>query len=87
MKYIFDTNAISHLIRYPEGRVADQVATLKAEELGTSIIVAAELRFGCLKKGSERITQLVEGVLEDFQIVAWEEPADRRYGEIGRAHV
>lgn len=52
---LLDTNILSDLIKNPKGVVAQKIAGLTAEDrdtLATSIIVAAELRYGAAKKGS-----------------------------------
>jgi tRNA(fMet)-specific endonuclease VapC len=48
----------------------------------TSIIVAAELRFGAAKLGSARLTERLEAVLAVLEIVPFEAPADAVYGRI-----
>jgi tRNA(fMet)-specific endonuclease VapC len=45
MRFLLDTNVLSDLVRHPRGRIAARIA-----EVGTSIIVAAELRYGAAKK-------------------------------------
>lgn len=79
---MLDTNMISDLIRNPGGGAGRRVALLQDGDLMTSIIVAAELRYGVAKKGSERLTNLVESVLADFEILPWEAPADVHYAAI-----
>ncbi|SCX25660.1 type II toxin-antitoxin system VapC family toxin [Agrobacterium rosae] len=85
MRYLYDTNIISNLIRSPEERVGQRTAALAIGELGTSIIVAAELRFGYRNRGSRRLETLVEQVLADFEIAPWASPADMHYAEIRSA--
>ncbi len=82
MSYLLDTNVISDLIRNPGGKAGQRIALLREGELITSIIVAAELRYGVAKKGSERLAKLVESVLADFEILPWEVPADVHYAAI-----
>jgi tRNA(fMet)-specific endonuclease VapC len=50
--YMLDTNVISDLIRNPKGRVAKRIARVGDDGIYTSIVVAAELRYGCAKSGS-----------------------------------
>lgn len=82
MSYLLDTNVISDMIRNPSGRAAAKVASLNEGELRTSIIVAAELRYGVAKKGSQRLAELVDSVLADFEILPWEAPADMSYATV-----
>jgi tRNA(fMet)-specific endonuclease VapC len=86
MKYLLDTNVISALIKHPDGMTARRVAALKAGDLGTSIIVSAELKFGYLKNSSKRLEILIEGLLADFEIAPWEAPADLAYARL-RTHL
>ena len=46
------------------------------------MIVAAELRYGAERRGSERLTRQLEAVLSAIDVLPLEEPADRHYGEI-----
>ena len=50
MRYLLDTNVVSDLVRNPQGKVARHVRTVGEKHVCTSIIVAAELRYGADKK-------------------------------------
>ncbi len=52
IRYLLDTNVISEPVRNPDGKTAQQVSEADPDSLCTSIVVAAELRYGCAKKGS-----------------------------------
>ncbi len=80
--YLLDTNILSDLVRNPTGRIRDRIAELGEETVCTSIVVASELRFGALKKGSRRLSAQLEKVLSPLEILPFEEPADLRYAEI-----
>ncbi len=80
MRYLLDTNIVSELIRNPHGRVTDRIRNVGEAQVATSIIVAAELRFGAAKKESPRLTAQIEAVLGAMEILPFEEPADRMYG-------
>ena len=82
MRYLLDTNILSDLIRHPQGRVAEQIRHVGEGEVCTSIIVAAELRFGAAKRGSARLAQQLETVLSVLDVVPFEQPADEAYGAI-----
>jgi tRNA(fMet)-specific endonuclease VapC len=86
MRYLLDTNTISDLIKFPKGGVADRVSQLREGDLGTSIIVSAELKFGYLKKASRKLEDLVESVLASFEVAPWVAPADLLYGRL-RSHL
>jgi tRNA(fMet)-specific endonuclease VapC len=83
--YLLDTNIVSDLVRRPAGRIRDYIAERGEAQVCTSIIVAAELRFGAAKKGSQRLTTQLETVLAALDILPFDQPADRRYGEIRQA--
>lgn len=76
--YLLDTNIVSDLVRRPAGRIRDCIAEHGEERVCTSIVVAAELRFGAAKKGSDRLTAQLETVLAALDILPFDEPADRR---------
>ena len=80
MRYLLDTNIVSDMIRNPDGRVTTRVRDVGEAQVSTSIIVAAELRYGATKKGSARLTAQVEAVLGAIEVLPFEEPADRVYG-------
>ena len=80
LRYLLDTNIVSDLIRNPQGRVTDRIREVGEAQVATSIIVAAELRYGAAKKGSLRLTAQVEAVLGAIEILPYEEPADAVYG-------
>ena len=81
-RYMLDTNVISDLIRNPKGRAAKRIARIGEDNICTSIIVAAELRYGCAKKGSERLLKAVEDLLAEIEVLPFESPADVEYGGI-----
>lgn len=51
-------------------------------DLYTTIVVAAELRFGAVKKGSERLKHEVEEVLSRIEIKPIDTPLDWVYADI-----
>jgi tRNA(fMet)-specific endonuclease VapC len=82
MRYLLDTNVVSDLIRNPQGRVAEHIRRVGEAQVCTSIVVAAELRYGAAKKGSPRLTAQLEAVLGCLDVLALETPADAAYGLI-----
>jgi tRNA(fMet)-specific endonuclease VapC len=79
---MLDTNILSDLVRNPQGRVAERISEFGEDAICTSIIVVAELRFGAAKKGSERLTKQLEGILSAIDIQPFDAPADMAYAEI-----
>lgn len=82
MRYLLDTNIVSDLVRRPQGRIAQHIREVGEAQVCTSVIVAAELRYGAAKKGSQRLTAQLEAVLSALDVVSFEAPADEAYGLI-----
>ncbi len=62
--------------------MARQIGEVGEETICTSLIVAAELRFGALKKGSKRLSAQLEAVMAALDILPLESPVDERYAEL-----
>ena len=80
MRYLLDTNIVSDLVRHPQGRVARYIDDVGEAQVCTSIIVAAELRYGAAKKGSPRLSAQLAAVLGALEVLPFEAPADNEYG-------
>ncbi len=83
--YLLDTNIISDLIRHPDGAAARRIERIDPKDICTSIVVAAELRYGCAKKGSARLLAKVAAALETIPVLPLDAPADADYGSIRAA--
>ena len=83
--YLLDTNILSDLIRRPAGPAARRLAEVGEDGVATSIVVAAELRYGAARRGSPRLTARVEALLRELPVLAFEPPADARYGALRAA--
>ena len=79
MCYLLATNIVSDLIR-TQGRVAEHTRRIGEQKVCTSIIVAAELRYGATRRASPRLTSQVEAVLGGWYVLPFEAPADAAYG-------
>jgi tRNA(fMet)-specific endonuclease VapC len=80
--YMLDTNIVSALARNPHGPVTHRIAAVGPDAICVSIITAAELRYGCAKKGSAKLLAQIEAILESVQVLALDVPADTEYGGI-----
>jgi tRNA(fMet)-specific endonuclease VapC len=80
MRYLLDTNIVSDLVRNPQGEVARHVRAVGERQVCTSIIVAAELRYGAAKKSSPRLSSQLDAVLGVLEVLPFEAPADTTYG-------
>ena len=81
-RYLLDTNILSDLVRNPQGLVAQKIAEAGEESICTSIIVASEMRFGAAKRGSDRLANKVNAILESLEIVSFQTPMDQAYANI-----
>lgn len=79
---MLDTSIISDLTRNPQGKAARRIEEVGETNVCTSIVVAAELRYGCAKKGSSRLTSAVEDLLGAITVLPFDVPADEAYGAI-----
>jgi tRNA(fMet)-specific endonuclease VapC len=79
---MLDTNIISDLVKNPQGRAAQRIAKIGEDDICTSVIVAAELRYGCAKSGSKRLLKAVEDLLGEIPVLPFDVPADSEYGGI-----
>lgn len=82
MRYLLDTNILSDLVRHPQGVVAKRIAQVGEEQLCTSLIVAAELRYGAAKRASTRLTNQLEVILNALAVLPLESPVDQIYGVV-----
>ena len=80
--YLLDTNILSHLVRQPQGPVADRIGEVGEDNVLTSVIVACELRYGAAKRASRRLTRQVEAVLGAMTIRPLESDVERIYASI-----
>jgi tRNA(fMet)-specific endonuclease VapC len=81
-RYLLDTNIVSDLVRHPQGAVAAKIAEIAEENVATSIIVAAELRYGAARRESARLTTQLEAVLGALEALPLERPVDETYGQL-----
>jgi tRNA(fMet)-specific endonuclease VapC len=80
VRYLLDTNIVSDVVRNPQGRVTQRIRRVGEAQVCTSIIVAAELRYGSAKKGSPRLAAQLAAVLSALEVLPLEAPADLTYG-------
>jgi tRNA(fMet)-specific endonuclease VapC len=83
---LLDTNIISALMRDATGALWKRARAAGPEGYCTSIIVAAELRFGAERVQSARIKREIEEILGEIRVFPFDAPADRHYASI-RTHL
>ena len=82
MRYLLDANILSDLIRHPRGAVAKTLTQKDAEEICTSIIVAAEMWFGAVKCGSATLPPKIAALFSEIAVLPFEPPSEHTYAEI-----
>jgi tRNA(fMet)-specific endonuclease VapC len=82
VRYLLDTNIVSAIVRDPRGHVARRIRDVGEVNVCTSVVVAAELRYGATKKGSARLLAQLEAVLTALEVLALETPVDSVYGDV-----
>jgi tRNA(fMet)-specific endonuclease VapC len=81
-RYLLDTDALSHVIRAPQGSVARRLLDAGEANVFTSTVVACELRYGARKRGSAALSDRVEQLLGNLEVAPLEPGVDRVYAEI-----
>ena len=81
-RFLLDTNIISALMRDPQGPVVSKIEKLGDTEIFTSVIVAAELHYGIVKKGSARLKESAEAILASLEIRPFTSAAAIAYGNL-----
>lgn len=82
LTYLLDTNILSDLVRNPQGEVAAQISKVGEDSVCTSIIVAAELRYGAAKSNTAKLVERIDLILSALEILPLETPADHQYAAI-----
>lgn len=82
LRYLLDTNALSEVVKQPAGVVARRIAAAGEDSICTSIVVACELRYGAMRKGSPVLNEKIEQLLSDVEILPLDKGVDRRYADL-----
>lgn len=81
-RFLLDTNIVSDLVRRPQGAIAARIAAVGEACICTSIVVAAELRFGAAKSESRRLRAQIDAVLAVMDVLPLAPPVDVHYADI-----
>src|SRR5262245_6743226 len=81
-RYLLDTSIVSAIADDPFGPIAARVVRHGIDRVCTSILVAAELRFGAAKKGSKRLLNRIETALGNLDVHPFAAPADQCYADL-----
>ncbi|HQU17054.1 MAG: VapC toxin family PIN domain ribonuclease [Chromatiales bacterium 21-64-14] len=82
LAYLLDTNILSDLVRNPQGEVSAQITKAGEDRVCTSIVVAAELRYGAAKSNSAKLVERIDLILSALEMLPLESPADHQYAAI-----
>lgn len=82
MKRTLDTNICSYILRRQPPEMIERFTLLDRKQLWLSAIVAAELRFGALKRKSTKLQTAVEAWLAGFDVQPWSLDATHHYAQI-----
>jgi tRNA(fMet)-specific endonuclease VapC len=80
--YLLDTNILSAVVKQPASPLAQRIAMMNRENYCTSLVVACELRYGVLKKGSPNLAAKVDQLLARVDVLPLEAPIDLHYAEV-----
>src|ERR1700722_991974 len=80
--YLLDANVISALMHAPLGTVAQRIARAGEGNVFTSVIVAAELNYGGVKRPSARLNAALAIVFEELEIKPLEANVIAHYGRL-----
>lgn len=78
-RYLLDTNILSDLIDNPRGMSRRKLGEIGTSDVCTSIIAAAELRYGAVRKETERLINSVEALLARIEVTDFTPDVDRHY--------
>jgi tRNA(fMet)-specific endonuclease VapC len=82
MKYLLDTNVVSALMKEPSGKVADRLKAVDADDVCTSVIVVAEVKYGIWKSGSQRLAKQFAQIEPTLIVEPFSQPAEEHYARI-----
>jgi len=82
MNRTLDTNICSYILRRQPQEMIERFTLLDRNQLWISAIVAAELRFGAIKRTSTKLQTAVEAWLAGFDVRPWPLDATHHYAQI-----
>ncbi|HEX7323098.1 MAG TPA: type II toxin-antitoxin system VapC family toxin [Mycobacterium sp.] len=80
--FLLDTNIVSDLAHRPNGPVFEHIAEVGEDNVAISVVVACEIRFGLVKRGSRRLTRRMNLILDQLTVLPLEPPVEDHYADI-----
>jgi len=81
---MLDTDTVSFALR-GHGNVGAQILDHRPSELCVSAITVAELRYGCSRRKSSRLDQLVDNFIGNIAVMPFDETCANNFGRIASA--
>lgn len=82
-RYMLDTNIVSHIMQGRDTALLAQLTTVPVGQVVMSCVTLAELEYGIHRKGQpERLRNAMTQVLLRMDVLPWDEPVARCYGEL-----
>ncbi len=83
MRYLFDTDVISALLRRdPLTRLRQRIARVPARDQCTTAITLAELSYGAYKVGKLDLYARVRAILNELEVLSFDLAAAEQYGPL-----
>lgn len=79
---MLDTNVCSYLLRERPASVLQRFRDLPIDQIAISAVVAAELRFGVVKRQASTLQRTLDHFLVGLQILPWPVSATGHYAEV-----
>ncbi len=83
MIYMLDTNICSYIIRNKPPYIREKLEMIEHHHtVALSSIVVTELTYGAAKKGSPKLTRLIDAFIDNFTLYDYDRSAAQPYGEL-----
>ena len=80
---MLDTNIISHIMQGRDAALLQRLSAVPVGDVVMSSVTLAELEYGLHRKGNPpRLKNAMEQVLLRVDVLPWDEPVARCYGEL-----
>jgi len=81
--YMLDTNVVSHIMQGRDNALLQRLAAVPVGRVVISSVTLAELEYGLHRRGQPaRLRNALTEFLLRVEVLAWDEPVARRYGEL-----
>ncbi|MGE0329233.1 MAG: type II toxin-antitoxin system VapC family toxin [Ramlibacter sp.] len=82
-RYLLDTNVVSHIMQGRDTALLARLVALSVGQVVISSVTLAELEYGLHRRGQpERLRNALAQLLLRMEVLAWDEQAALRYGEL-----